>query len=71
MKNPVVDGARERKPRVPKDVEHLTILAQHVGVKGSDALVARDVREAFQQARAQAVALHRVGDGKRHFGAIG
>ncbi len=71
MKYPVVDGGRERKPRVPKDVEHPTILAQHVGVKGSDALVTRDVREAFQQARAQAVALHRVGDGKCHFGAFG
>ena len=47
------------------------ILAQHEGIKGSDALVTRDVREAFQQPRAQAVALHGVGDGKCHFGAIG
>ena len=33
--------------------------------------VPRDVREALQQARADAVALQRVGDGKCHFGAIG
>ena len=66
----MLDPCGHGEAGVAKDVEHASVVAEHVGIEGVDALLARDGREPLEQPRADAVALQGVGHGERHFGAI-
>ena len=59
------------KPESRKTSSIRRLLAHHVGVEVGDALRPGEACQVLQQARPDAVALHRVGDGERDFGPIG
>ena len=52
-------------------LEHLVVLAEHVGLELGDAGGARDRRQVLEQQRADAAALVLVGDRERDLGACG
>ncbi len=58
-----------REAAVREHLQHLVVLAEHVGLELRDAAAARDRSQVLEQHRADAPALVRVGDRERDLGA--
>jgi hypothetical protein len=60
----------DREPRIEEDVHHAPVLTEHVGVEGRQPVVAADLGQPLQHARADAAPLLGVRDRERHLGAL-
>ena len=60
-----------RESGIAEHVEHAAVVAQDVGVERRHAGLTREARELLEQTRPDAVALHRIRNGKRHFRTFG
>src|SRR3989442_8559805 len=69
MEHAAVEGALHSETAGVKDLQRAIILTQHIRLEGVDALHPGNGGKMFEEERANASALMRIGNGKRHFGA--